>query len=199
MKYKIGNFNELLFRSRLWKAGPSILLGQTWALNDSITIGPFSLHRPLSFYLLIAGSCKNGRRSILLRFPFRPPQLLNSSCLHSPLFNCTCMHYAILNVSKFFYALQVYYKFSNWCKTEPRPAVPDITATEPGIWGLHGVYVIWGCIWYMVCALCVVGERLQAAPGLKCDNLCPILCADTQCYTVLESKGYKLDKFYKIR
>ena len=97
MKYKIGNFNELLFRSRLWKAGPSILLGQTWALNDSITIGPFSLHRPLSFYLLIAGSCKNGRRSILLRFPFRPPQLLNCSCVHSP--GYSTVHVCIMQFS----------------------------------------------------------------------------------------------------
>ena len=95
--YKIGNFNELLFRSRLWVAGPSILLGQTWALNDSITIGPFSLHRPLSFYLLIAGSCKNGRRSILLRFPFRPPQLLNCSCLHSP--GYSTVHVCIMQFS----------------------------------------------------------------------------------------------------
>ena len=157
----------------------------------------FHCTAPYLFIFLSRAAAKTGGEAFC---SVSPLGLLNSSTAHASIhpYSTTWVHYAILNVSKFFYALQVYYKFSNWCKTEPRPAVPDIFATEPGIWGLHGVHVIWGCIWYMVCALCVVGERLQAAPGLKCDNLCPILCADTQCYTVLESIGYKLNKSYKI-
>ena len=52
----------------------SILPGQTPALNDSITIGPFSLHRPLlSFYLLIAASCKKGAAKHSAPFPLQPP------------------------------------------------------------------------------------------------------------------------------
>ena len=158
MKYKIGNFNELLFRSRLWKAGPSILLGQTWALNDSITIGPFSLHRPLSFYLLIAAAAKTGGEAFC---SVSPLGLLNSSCLHSPLFNCTCMHYAILNVSKFFYALQVYYKFSNWCKTEPRSLTLLLLNQVYG--GCMGYMLYGGAsgIWFVHCAWWVSAYRLH--------------------------------------
>ena len=54
--------------------GPSqsILLGQTWTLNDSITIGPFSQqHRPLYLFIFLSlTSQKEGGASILLRFPF---------------------------------------------------------------------------------------------------------------------------------
>ena len=54
--------------------GPSqsILLGQTWTLNDSITIGPFSQqHRPPYLFIFLSlTSQKEGGASILLRFPF---------------------------------------------------------------------------------------------------------------------------------
>ena len=49
----------------------SILPGQTPALNDSITIGPFSLHRPPYLFIFLSRpAAKRGRQSILLRFPF---------------------------------------------------------------------------------------------------------------------------------
>ena len=54
----------------------SILPGQTPALNDSITIGPFSLHRPPYLFIFLSRpAAKRGRQSILLRFPF-------SQCSH---------------------------------------------------------------------------------------------------------------------